>query len=235
MDDSLAEAHFALAVVKTWTDWDWEGAEIAFQRAIELNPNFADVRAFYSHFLMSMHRPDEAVAQIERALELDPFSAISQALYGVVLKSTLRFDEAIDLYRNILRTVPNHPLALGGLVEAHYHKGMYQESFEAAKANHTARGNSVAVEALEQGYAEGGFTEAMTRLAEWWVANSPGPADGVSNYIMAGKNQKALDLLERGFDERDPNMPYISVSPVFENLRDEPRFQELMRRMNLPE
>jgi tetratricopeptide (TPR) repeat protein len=220
--------------MRTWGDWDWEGAETAFRRAIELDPNFADVRAYYSHFLMIMQRPDEAIRQMESALELDPYSALVNLLYGMVLESSHRFDEAIDLYRNILRTVPNHPLALGGLVECFYSQGMYNESFEAAKANNT-RGNPGGVEALEQGWAEGGFKGAMTRRAEWWVANYPGTLAGVSNYIMAGKNQEALDRLELGFEAHNPNMPYLSVLPIYDSLRNEPRFKDLLRRMNLPE
>jgi len=234
LDETLAEAHYTLALMRTWMDWDWEGAETAFRRAIELDPNFADVRAYYSHFLMIMKRPDEAMAQMESALELDPFNALLQALYGVVLQSSHRFDEAIDVCRNILRTVPNHPMALGCLVQAFYHKGMYEESFEAAKAEHTAMGEPRAVKALDRGYAEGGFTGAMTRRAEWWVANWPAPF-GASSYIKAGKNQEALNTLELGFEEHNPNMPYISVDPHYDSLRNEPRFQDLLRRMNLPE
>jgi hypothetical protein len=112
---------------------------------------------------------------------------------------------------------------------------MYQESFEAAKANHTAWGQPEAVKALDRGYAEGGFTGAMSRIAEWWVANFPATHYGAPSYIMAGKNQEALDRLELGFEQHDPNMPYLSVLPIYDSLRNEPRFKDLLRRMNLPE
>jgi serine/threonine-protein kinase len=235
MDDTLAQAHEVLAGVKAWGEWDWEGAEPEFKRAIELEPNRANVRAAYAHFLMIMKRSDEAMVQIGHALELDPLSAHVQAFFGVLLQCTHQFDEAIDIYDFVLRTVPNHPLALSGLVEAYYHKGMYEESYASAIANHTAVGNPGAVEALERGWAEGGFEGAMTRMAEWWVANQPGRIAGAFNFLAAGNQEKALDRLEEAFEAHDPNLPYLNVVPSFDTLRDKPRFQDLLRRMNLPQ
>jgi len=237
LNDSLAEGHYMLALDKTWGKWDWEGAEKAFKRAIELNPNYADVRAYYSHFLMIMQRQDEAMTQMELALELDPLNTLFQALYGVVLlDGARRPDDAIEQFRNVLRFEPNHPLALAFLVEAFYVKGMYEETFEAAKANWTARRQPEAVKALESGYAEGGFTEAMRRLAEWKVAR-PGRemGDSVFNYAAAGQTQQALDRLELAFEENSSNMPYFATGEIYNNLRNEPRYQELLRRMNFPE
>jgi TolB-like protein/Tfp pilus assembly protein PilF len=237
LDDTLAETHYVLALDKTWGEWDWEGAETAFRRAIELNPNHADVRAYYSHFLMIMRRQNEAMAQMKRALELDPLNTLFQALYGVVLlDGARRPDDAIEQFRSVLRTVPNHPIALAGLVEAFYAKGMYEETFEAAKSNWTARGQPEAVRALERGYAEAGFTGAMNRLAEWKVAREERKGTSpVFNYLAVGNYRQALDRLELAFEAHDPNMPYIGLMGKFTGLHDEPRFQDLLRRMNFPE
>jgi tetratricopeptide (TPR) repeat protein len=186
---------------------------------------------------MIMRRQDAAMAQMRRALELDPLNTLFQALYGVVLlDGARRPDDAIEQFRSVLRTVPNHPLALAGLVEAFYAKGMYEETFEAAKSNWAARGQPEAVKALERGYAEEGFTGAMNRLAEWKVAREDRKGTSpVFNYIAAGKNQQALDRLELAFEAHDSNMPYIGVIWRFAGLYDEPRFQDLLRRMNFPE
>jgi tetratricopeptide (TPR) repeat protein len=241
LDDSLAEAHYALAIVRGWTDWDWAGAEIAFRRAIELNPSFADVRAYYSHYLMIMRRPDEALDQIERALELDPFNPLFQALYGVVLESGFhQYDEAIEQFRGVLRTVPNHPIALAQLVATFRAKGMYEEAFDAGKTYHaTLTGDPGAVEVLERGYAEGGFAGAMHRLAEWYAAYSlSGPVSRLevaATYASAGEKDPALEWLERGFEERDPNLPNVGVMLSFDGFHNDPRFQDLLRRMNFPE
>jgi len=102
LDSNLAEVHYALAIIKTWGEWDWEEAEKAFLRAIELNPNYPDVRVYYSHLLFIKHRPDEAISQVDRALELDPFNALFQSLYGAELMFLHRYDETIEQCRNAL-------------------------------------------------------------------------------------------------------------------------------------
>jgi len=237
LDDAVAEAHYALALIRTWSDWDWEGAEIAFRRAIELKPNLADVRAYYAHYLMITGRTEEAIEQMERALELDPYNLLVQALSGMVLDSTDRCEEALDFYRNLLEAAPNHPIPLGGMVRANYCLGRYEETYQAAVANWEGRGRPDAVAALESGYAEGGFKGAMNGLAEWKLENEPfgrTPIGAAFNFAAAGKNQEALDILERGFEEHDTGMPYIGVSVHHLALRNELRFQQLLRRMNLP-
>ncbi len=134
--------------------------------------------------------------------------------------------------------MPNNPLALGGLVRANYCLGRYEETYAAAIANWTGRGQPEAVAVLEGGYAEGGFAGAMSALARWkqehaGKARASHLGAGV-NYAMAGKSREALDQLELAFEERDPNVPYLGVWVEFRSLKNEPRFQELLRRMNLP-
>jgi Tfp pilus assembly protein PilF len=156
-----------MAVVETWTDWDWDAAEESFRRAIELNPNLADVRAFYAHYLVIMRRPDEAMAQMQRAMELDPYNALFPLLNGVVLENTGRCEEALAFYGGVLERMPTNPAALGGMVRGNYCLERYEETYEAAVANWTGRGRPDAVAALETGYEEGGFAGAMSGLADW--------------------------------------------------------------------
>jgi hypothetical protein len=220
-------------------DWDWERAEIAFKRAIELNSNHAGVRAYYAAFLVAMGRHDEAVAQMDRAQDLDPFDAIFRYFRGLLLAyGARRLDDAIEEHRSVLRLNPYNPFALSGLVEACWANGMYEEALEATKTHSTVLGVPEEVEVLESGFAEGGFAEAMLQLAESRVARSRTtyvlPNSIARCYIKAGKKQQALDWIERGFEERDPEMPYIGVSQTWDDLRDEPRFQELLHRMNFP-
>jgi serine/threonine protein kinase/Tfp pilus assembly protein PilF len=238
IDNSVAGAHYALAIVRTWTDWDWEGAETSFRRAMELKPNWADVRAYYSHYLLITGHRAGAIRQMERALELDPYNTLVQALNSVVLVQTDRCEEALDFHRSTLEAVPNHPLALSGLVGAYYCLGMYEETYAAAVANWEGRGQPEAVAVLEGGYAEGGFAGAMSALAQWkqehaGKARASHLGAGV-NYAMAGESREALDQLELAFEERDPNVPYLGAWVEFRSLKNEPRFQDLLRRMNLP-
>ena len=236
LDDTLAEAHYALALNEAWGEWNWEAAGKAFKRAIELNPNYADVRAYYSHYQMTMKRQDEAMGQIKLALELDPANELFKWLYAVVLlHGARRIDETIEFCSDFLKEVPNSPHAYASLVEAYYAKGMYEDAYEASKMNWTVRARPDAVKALELGYTEGGFKGAMYRLAEWKVANLLSRRRAVFNYVAAGKNQQALDCLERAFEERDSNLPYIFNHVYADKLRGEPRFQDLLRQMNFPE
>ncbi|UCC84537.1 MAG: protein kinase [Gemmatimonadota bacterium] len=239
LDSTLAEVQFALAVVRTWHLWDWPGAEVAFERAIEINPNYPDVRAGYSHFLLSMKRPDEAMQQSQLAVELDPFNPLIQGFHGMVLKFVGRYDEAIAEFQRLLQTVPNHPLGLGGLSDIYHLKGMYEESMEAGRLYYAVIEFKEAEEAMAAGYAEAGYEAAMRRAADTWAELSRvtyvPPWEVAWLYAAAGEDGLALSWLERGFEVRDANMPYLSANPIFEPLRDDPRFQALLRRMNLPQ
>jgi tetratricopeptide (TPR) repeat protein len=239
LDDTLAEVHNVLAGIKAWTDWDWEGAEKAFRRAIELNPNYPEARPGYSHLLFTMRRPEEAMAQLERALELDPFNVHFRDLYAMGLNIARRYDEAIALARETLRTAPNNLQVMSTLKSAYHHKGMYEEALEIWKRYYATRGDREAEEALARGYAEAGYSGALSRLAEMMIKRSRTsfvtPWRIGTLYTRAGKNDKALEWLEKAYEAHDPNMPYISVDPIFDVLIDDSRFQDLLRRMNFPQ
>jgi TolB-like protein/Tfp pilus assembly protein PilF/predicted Ser/Thr protein kinase len=241
LDNTRAEVHYTLALLRTWVEWDFEGAETAFRKAIALNPNFPDVRAYYSHFLnFIMGHPDEALVQIERALELDPFNALFQSLYGVDLLSMRRYDDAVEQFQNALRTEPNHILALGELAGTFHQKQMYEKSLETLKAKYAAMGFREGEEALTRGYEEAGYTGAMNSAAKLWEELSRvtyiEPWLIAKLYAYAGNNDRTLYWLERGVEARDPNMLYVSVWPLFiDLLGDDPRFKDLLQRINLPE
>jgi tetratricopeptide (TPR) repeat protein len=224
--------------MSTWGDWDWLGGERAFRRAIELNPNYADARIYYAHFLNYMGRPKEAAVEADRALELDPLNTLIQGIYAMYLMQARRYDDAIALLRKILDTVPDNAIALSTLRTAYHMKHMYKEALEIWKASYAAKGDQEAVEALERGFAEGGYPGALRRVADMLVARSQKtfvtPWQIATLYTRAGMNKEALDWLEKAYQAHDQNMPYISVDPIFDDLRAEPRFQEILRRMKLP-
>jgi TolB-like protein/Flp pilus assembly protein TadD len=236
LDDTLAEAHYALAAIKTWHAWDLPGAEAEWKRAIELNPNLPDARAFYAHYLCIMGRPQEAEPQIARALELDPFNSLFQSLYGTVLVYQRRYDDAIAHARTALRIAPDSPDAHSTLQVALFLKGMYKDAFVEAKANFP--GDHEMEQALERGYAEGGYPGAMRRAAEVQAERSHktyvSPESVAELYLQGGEKDLALQWLEKAYEVRDPNLPYLGM-PYYDSLRSEPRFQDLLRRMNLPQ
>ncbi|MGB3861250.1 MAG: protein kinase, partial [Candidatus Aminicenantaceae bacterium] len=239
LDDTLPEVHYFLASNQTWGKWDWESAGKSFERAIELNPNFPDARAYYSWYLFYMGRPEEAMAQIERALELDPFHAAFRTLYAFDLMFARRFDEAVADLRETLRTAPMDEFALSAIRSAYHVNGMFEEAYEAWKTWYDVHDDSEAEQVFLRGYEEGGYSGALSSVAELMIERSKTtyitPWQIATVYTRAGKNPEALDYLEKAFEAHDANMPSISVDPIFDNLRDESRFNELLRQMNLPQ
>jgi serine/threonine-protein kinase len=236
-DVTMAEVHYTSALIKTWMDWDWEGGEAAFQRAIELNPNYALARAYYSNLLCCLERTDEAIAQAEKSLELDPINSLIQGICGNTFAFARRYDDAIVHARNALKTSPHDPVGHSILWEMLYSKGLFEESLSEAKAFFTGLGLAEIAEAMARGYDQEGYSGAMKLAAETLVAFSQEThisAWFISFvYSFAEEKEQALNWLEKAFERKDPSMPYL-ITPAFDILRDEPRFRELLRRMDLP-
>jgi tetratricopeptide (TPR) repeat protein len=239
VDSTLAEVQYASALVKTWVEWDWEAAERAFLRAIQLNPNYPDVRAWYSHFLFAMKRPDEAMRQMERAVDLDPFNPLLWGLHGMLLAAVGQYEAALMEFQRLLQTIPGQALALTGLHNVYHLQGIHDEALEAANTLYRALRFTQGEEALASGFAEGGYQGAMSRAADASAAifdvTQMWPTDIARLCVFAENEECVLNWLERGFEEHDPVMPYIAVHPLWDLVRDEPRFQALVRRMGLPE
>ncbi|MBP1777988.1 MAG: Adenylate cyclase [candidate division NC10 bacterium] len=239
LDEDLAGAHEVLAGIRTYVDWDWDDARASWQNSIRLNPNVATAQAFYAHFLMIMGHGEEALEHSQRAVELDPFNPLLQAFYAQVLYMRRRYDEAIVAAREAQRLQPDHPVATFALLAiTHEMKGMEEENLKAARALAKVVYIDPTIEvALDEGYARGGHAEAMKRGAEALVARLPEaysmPSDIAAFFAMAGEKGKAIEWLERGFEVHDPALPYLEF-PCFDIVREDPRFQDLLRKMRLP-
>ncbi len=239
LDSTLVEVQYTSAIVRTWTDWDWEAGEAAFRRAIELNPNFPDVRAYYANFLSMMRRQDEAMPQIERAIELDPFNFLLQGLYGWSLYMERRYGEAGAQFQSLLRIVPNNPMAQSGLQKVYAAQGSYEEAVEITRTLWTYMGYGGMEGAMARGFERGGYREALRGAADYVASLSSEryvpPVEVASLYAIAGEDSLAVDWLERGFEEHDPDLPTLNAFPLFDGLRENPRFQDLVRRVDLPQ
>jgi serine/threonine-protein kinase len=236
LDSTLAEVQYVAAMVRAWLDWDWEGAEVAFRKAIEINPSYAEARAFYANFLYIMERPEEGRAQMERALELDPFNPTIRAYNGgrlVVYER--RYAEAIEELEAVLRIEPNHIAARTYLTGAYSASGNYVEALAMGRRGDS--GDQELLDAVDRWYAEGGYRVAMLRLAETLAARPDVHHVGVAmTYAAAGERERTLDWLELAYEARHYMLPsFLPASGNPPVPGDDPRYQALRRRMGLPD
>jgi TolB-like protein/predicted Ser/Thr protein kinase len=237
LDSSLAEVHYMIGVRRAWLEWNWEGALRSLRRTVELKPNMAEAHAYLSHLLFTLKRPEEAMEHIEEALKLDPFNPLIQSLYAMDLMYARRYDEVIRLMRKTLEASPMEPIALSTIRSAYHQKKMYDEALDAWRLSFEGKGDREAIQALNRGRAEGGYSRALRSVAEMLIERSKTayvtPWQVATLYTRAGMKEEALDWFEKAYEAHDPNMPYLSIDPIFDDLRDLPRFQAILKRMGL--
>ncbi|MEP6923507.1 MAG: tetratricopeptide repeat protein [Pyrinomonadaceae bacterium] len=236
IDDTLAEAHANLGHVMFWYDWDWNAAENQYKRALELDPNSADALQFYAHLLSSAGRHTEALAKIKRARELDPVNLRVNAIEGMLLMYAGQTDEAIARLQKTLELDPNYRLANMMAARAYSEKGMFAEAIAAtSKARELSAVGSELIAYGAYALAKSGkHTEAQATLDELLKLSTEKyvpPYNIALVYNALGESDKALDYLEKGFTEKDVRMVWLKVEPKWNNLRNEPRFQDLLRRV----
>jgi TolB-like protein/Tfp pilus assembly protein PilF len=238
LDDTEAEVHEILAGVVLHSDWDWVTAEREYQRAIALDLNRADGHFMYADFLVSIGRPREALAEMARALELDPLNFLIRCFHGWHLVYMRRYDEAIVQLRETLRTEPDYPAVHLGLWGAFYQKRMYDDAIAEARMFFDLLGDHQLAETLRCGYPEAGYTATMHAAAETLAKRSEQthvPAVRIARlYAHAGDVDRALGWLEEAYEAREAPLVHLRVAWDWDNLRAQPRFRDLVRRMNFP-
>ena len=236
IDDELAEPHLWLAVIRSWTDYNWSAAEELFTKAIRLNPSYADVRGSYSHFLAVHGRFDESLAQIAVALELDPFNGWIIGLSGVVYYMNHRNDEAIVEFQRALRISPDLPFVWMALAGSYHYSGQFDKAIQAEASYLEAVGMSEAQAELLRRYEADGYQAARAWLADLMAEQSVATGTLANwtamRYARAGNNEKAIEWVERAFEQSDPNAPYLRV-PEVDALHSNPRVSELIRRLGI--
>ncbi|MBT8204917.1 MAG: adenylate/guanylate cyclase domain-containing protein [Eudoraea sp.] len=237
LDSSLVEIHAGIATKYTWGDWDWEKAEKAFLKAIEINPNYPFSQAYYSHYLAIMGDPEKGLTHSELAMNLDPFNNLYMSIHGQALKNARKYDEALELLLKLYEIEPDQGIALPALWAVYHELGDTQKALDIAKKIYQLKGNELALQSLKQGYEEGGYHLAMARTAEMMIAHRDSiyfpPWQIFTLYCRAEMKEEAMDWLEKAYEEHDSNMPYISTDPLFEFLHDDPRFLNILKKMNL--
>ena len=238
IDDTLAEAHTSLAQTRFLYDWDWPGAEIEYKRAIDLNPNYATVHHWYSHYLLAMGRVQESLAESLRALDLDPLDLPITTHLGWHYLYAREYDRAIEQLRKALdmdsRFLPAH-LFLG---QAYTQEAMYDKATaELQQAVSLSRETPVMVAVLGYAYAMSGKKgEAQIILHKLNALSKqrfvPSQEIATIHTALAEKDQ-AFEWLRRAYEERYSGLVYLKNDPALDGLRSDPRFADLLRRVGL--
>jgi tetratricopeptide (TPR) repeat protein len=238
LDDHLAEAHTSLAAVMTDYDWDWEGADREYRRAIELNPNYVTAHSWYAEQLSRMGRHDDAVAEARRAGELDPLSLASSMIVSWILYFARLYDEALEQGRLTLEIEPDYATVHRIMGWAYEETGEYDAAIAAHQraAELTDRQPNFLGQ-LGRAYALAGkereAREVLAKLMEVSKRIYVSSLDIAIIYTGLGEEDSAFEWLERAYEERADHVPYLRVNPRLDPLRSDPRFKDLQRRMGL--
>jgi serine/threonine protein kinase/Tfp pilus assembly protein PilF len=240
IDKTLAEAHASLAVIETYYDRDWYSAEKKFRGAIELNPGYATAHHFYGTALRNMGRFGPAIDQAKRALELDPLSLIINASLGITLYNARQYDQAIEQLRKTLDLDANFTLAHWFLGLVYVQKSRYKESInEFEKVLVISPGNTLALSGIGYAYAVAGrrieAQQVLDQLNELAKQKYVSPMARARVYAGLEERDKAFESLEKGYDDGSVGTPIVTIKadPIFDPLRSDPRWTDLLRRMNL--
>jgi TolB-like protein len=232
LDNTLGDAHRAMAQLLFVRDWDWLGAEKEFHLALDLDPNDALCHRTYAQLLHVLGRDDEAIDSARRALELDPLSSISLNGLGRALYHSRRYDLSIAEYRKAMELYPNQLNLLSSIGFPYVMNGQKEEARKAWQLFNEGKGRHE----IAKAYAESGLEAGVNAYLR--MAKGPAPV-ATSNpsflaklHAMLGEKEEAFSLIERALEQH----VLVGVSdPLFDSLRSDSRFAELLRKLNLPE
>jgi serine/threonine-protein kinase len=241
IDDTIAEAYLALSGKRFYLDWDWTGGEREIKRAIELNPALAEAHLEYAIFLAALGRAEESIAEAKRALQLDPVWDLANATLAGVYIYARQYDRALAQARRFAELEPNLPGPYSYLERIHERMGRYRDAIEARRQTMTFSGTpteevAAAIAKLDSAYSASG-PEGYWR---WYLErekdrNNPYPTYTAMLYAQLGDKDQAFAWLEKAYERHDGLLYLLKVSSRWDPLRDDPRYDDLVRRMNFPE
>jgi tetratricopeptide (TPR) repeat protein len=236
LDNNLAEGYAVRGELKLTYEWDFVGAEKDLLRAIELEPNSDLAHDLYAMYLSVRGRFDEAIAESKTALEIDPNSVKYQQFNGVILYRARRYDESILQFKRVVEVDENFATAYGWLMLAYEMKGDNAGAYEWFMKNQK-RANSEHIELYQNAYETLGWQGVRQKLLELEKLSEQKPS---SNYYrlarqcaMLGEKEQAFEYLNKAIEKRHGQLTMLYVEPSFDILRDDPRFDELVRRVGL--
>ncbi len=238
IDDTIAEAYASLAFVQLYYDWNWKDAHENFKKAVELSPGYPTAHHWYAEYLTVVGLIDEAIVEAKRALEFDPFSLIINVLLGWAFHYSYQYDHAIEQYLKTLEMDPNFAPAHFFLGMTYVQKAMFEEAFEEFQKAKVLFGDSTLTNAaLWHAYARRGKTDEVQKVLDELAKISQQiyvPLYYVAAvYADAGDKERAFHWLGKCFEEREMWLAFLKVDPIWSDLRTDPRFNELLKKIGL--
>ena len=234
LDAGLAQAYYLLGGAQFYLEWNWEAAQRSWTRATELDPDIAKHDVSEAAFAGAMGRPEGTADAFEEALESDPYNPQLRDFYGHQLLRLRRYDDAIVQFQQVLSAEPEFRSSLSGLWRAFHFTQRYGEALDHAARSLAAGGYEDVARALESDSESLGYAAAMGRAAALLAQRSAQPLAIARMYAFAGEKDLAQHWLDEAYENGDSSMVYLKVDPSFDILRDDPRFQALLRKMNFP-
>ncbi len=237
IDDMLAEAHVTLAQIKRRYDYDWAAAERTYKRAIELDPNYATAHHWYGYDLMCVERYDEAINEIKRAHELDPLSLVINRNLGQVLYRAGRYDEALEALNKTLEMDPTFSSTHLYLGSIYLQKSRYEDALaEFQKEKEYARGWGTRADAwIGVAYMKLGQREKTQEILDKLIKKSEQTYVSATSiamlYFIQEEDDQGFKWLEKAYEEYDSFLRLIRTDLIFDRVRLDPRFREIVRKM----
>jgi DNA-binding winged helix-turn-helix (wHTH) protein/TolB-like protein/Tfp pilus assembly protein PilF len=233
LDATLVEAHTSLAMIKASYEWDWPGADQAFKRAIELNPNYATTHQWYAEYLSGMGRHEEALAEIRRAQEIDPLSLIIRSVEAWIWYYARDYDQMIAQCQRVIEMDASFSEVYAYLGRAYEQKGMFREAMDAFQKYSTLMGYNTPEAASLRAAAILDAKDYWQKMVRLGKPPTGSEFEAAEAWSRLGESDVALDLLEQAFYKRDYHILYLKVHPNLDPLRRDARFQNLLRRTGL--
>lgn len=242
IDNTLPEVHLTLAIEAWSYDWNWPTFEAEIRKGLAINPNNVEIRYLYSQNLRALGRFDEAIVEGKKAQELDPLSIDKNKSLGVTYFWAHQYDRAIEQFHKLLDLDPNSPGVHDHLADVYARKGMLPQAIAEEQEYLNLVQDEEGAEALARDYQASGYQQAkrlqFQRTLDFY--NEAAKEQYVSPiafaivYSSLNEKDEAFEWLEKAYRERSPWLTYIKYDPQFDNLRSDPRFAELLRKIGLP-
>ena len=247
LDPNLTDGQYIRAMSAYLSEWNWDKSEKEFLKVLAVNPNDVTARIYYSHLLSILQRPNEALTQGQLALDLDPLNPLIQAMYAVLYQCLGDCETAMTYYEKVLANDPEHALVNENMIIVAFQCGEHKTGWEATKLNliqkHIIEKDEL--NKIDEIFNSQGFIAAYEAMAHYleglavsgyvYPINMIDPGMLAYYFYMVNQDDKAIEWLEQGFEMHHPIMPYVFTGWLdFSRLRDNPRYIDIARKMNLP-